>query len=92
MSRVKTYLACPEYVIRLEDEQGHLFIHLDVYKWSKAIVHELRDEFDKIKKKAHENGYNYISTYTHNPKFVRMFGGIKTMTFKEYEVFSWELK
>lgn len=91
MSRVKTYLACPEYVIRLEDEQGHLFIHLDVYRWDKTVVRELREEFATIKRRAYENGYKFISTYTKNPKFVKMFGGIKTMEVKDYEVFSWEL-
>lgn len=91
MSKVKTYLACPEYVFRLEDEQGHLFVHLEVYKWNRGIAREIKEEFEKLKQKAHKVGYKYISAYTQNPKFVNMFGGTKVMTFKEYEVFSWDL-
>ncbi len=92
MSKVRIYLDAPEYVIKLEDEQGRLFVHLSVYKWNKEIKKELEEEFAILKKKALEAGYEFIHTYTRNPKFCKLMGGSHTMNFRKYEVWSWELK
>ncbi len=92
MSRVKTYIDAPEYTVRLEDEQGGLFVHIDVFKWDREIKRELLEELAKLKVKAHNAGYPFMHAYTRNPKFCKLMGGSHTMDFKSYEVWSWELK
>jgi hypothetical protein len=92
MSKIRIYLDAPEYVIRLEDEQGRLFVHLDVFKWDKTIKRELEEEFVNLKEKATKAGYSFIHTYTRNPKFCKVMGGSKTMDFRDYEVWSWGLE
>ncbi len=92
MSNTKVYLDCPEYVVELENEQGRLFVHLKVYKWGPSVLKELKEVLNGLKAKAAKIGYEYLHTYTRNPKFCKMLGGSFTMKFRDYEVYSWELR
>ena len=38
------------YIVYLEDYQGMMFVHCDVYKWNKTISKDLKSNFSILKK------------------------------------------
>lgn len=73
-----------------------LFIHCDVYRWSKSSLKKFREEFKVLKKEAVKNGFDALYAYTENPKWAKMVEkcekiGQFTKDGKYYEVLEWQL-
>lgn len=99
MSDVKrrVYRDNERYKVRLEETQNILFIHVEMKEMTKAVISELKSEFEIFKKKIKSAGYGYIHSYSATPKFYQLFKGYEDIGAievdeKEYRVLRWELK
>lgn len=99
MSDVKrrVYQDNDRYTARLEETDGLLFVHVVIKQMNKQTISTIRDEFEKLKKKLKQAGYEVVNTYSATPKFYKMFPGYNTLGHMEvegekYEVLQWVLK
>lgn len=73
-----------------------VFMHVEVFEWTPSSLKHMRRIFEQFKVYIADNGYTRLITYTPNPKFVKMFGGVSVNSFdhegKHYEVMEWALK
>ena len=93
----KTYMDTADYKVRLEENEGIIFVHVELKTFSKKVVSSLRKEFTKLKKKIKSAGYENIYSYSATPKFYQMFVGYEDVgpmvwDDTEYRVLKWELK
>lgn len=87
----------PDYKVRLEENEGVLFVHVELKSLSKKVVSSLSAEFAKLKKKLKQAGYDHVFSYSATPKFYKLFKGYEDIGFfdledTEYRVLKWELK
>jgi len=92
----RVYQDNDEYTANLEEQDGILFVHVNLKTFDKGTISTLRVEFDKLKRKLYQAGYEWVYSYSATPKLYRMFKGVEeigTMTFegKQYEVLRWKL-
>jgi hypothetical protein len=85
------------YQARLEEVDGVLYVHVEVYQMTKSTLSLLRKEFDILKKKVKEAGYSHLFTYTSNSRFYKLFPGCRPVgdydwQGQHYEVMTWDLK
>lgn len=64
-----------DYELRIEDNEGDLFVHLDVFNWSVGVYKQMMRELIEIKKAVKADLYCCISQFEqHTIKLVKMFG------------------
>jgi len=93
----KVYQDNDLYQARLEEVDGVLYVHVEVYQMAKSTVAILRKEFEILKAKVRDAGYSHLFTYTTNPRFYKFFKGSSVVgnyvwQGQDYEVLTWELK
>lgn len=98
MSKIKrrVYRDTDDYVVRLEENEQVLFIHVEMKNITLPIIRNLQSEWDVFKEKIRSAGYDNIYSYSATPKFYRMFKGCEEIgdmiwEDKEYKVLKWEL-
>lgn len=74
-----------------------LFLHCEVYNWSKETLKKCRKEFQELKKLAKEHGCDSVYTYTENPRWCHLLEKCEKIgefeeDGKKYEVLEWELE
>lgn len=74
---------------------GVMFIHCDVYTPTSSTIKKARKMFKEVREAVNQHGYDSpIFTYTQNPRFCKLMGGVYHNTFqfegKTYEVWKWE--
>lgn len=93
----RVYRDTEDYVVRLEENQNILFVHIEMKNMSTKVMKELLSEFEVFKKNVAKAGYEYLHSYSATPKFYSMFKGYEDIggmewDDKEYRVLRWELK
>lgn len=98
MSNIKrrVYRDTDDYVVRLEENNNVLFIHVEMKNINTAVMRHLKSEFEIFKSKIKSAGYKYIFSYSSTPKFYNMFNGCEEIgdiiwDEKDYKVLRWEL-
>lgn len=93
------YIDNDYYRVDLEDCDGYLFVHVNVYKWSPQILKMMRCDWEELKYDAYMNGYDYIFTYTQNMKYSRLIdssieeaGLMEHPTHGQFNVAYWKLE
>ena len=94
---VKTILDTEHYEMIEEVLNGMLFYHIYVFDMTPSIYKHMKKEWENVKQRALNEGWDAIHSYTQNHSFVRKFGGeqiakIIGLTGEEYGVYRWELK
>jgi hypothetical protein len=79
-----------------ELEEGNLFLHALVFKWSHSIFKRHLEIFAKFLNEAKENGFKCVYTATPNRRYVELMGGVdlnKSVNVggKKLEIFLWVL-
>lgn len=99
MKRVHfTYHEDENFKVILEDIDGYLFIHVEVFNYNKTVKQRMMLMWEDVKNWADVTHYDGINCYTPNPKFVKLLGGecevLRTIQSGDdtYEVLRWELK
>lgn len=97
----KTLKDCDEYKTRVEEwnDKGVklLFVHVELKgRVTKAMIEQLRTEFEEYKRVIKLAGYNVVHSYSATPKFYSMFKGWEEVgdmvgEFEGYKVIKWEL-
>mgnify|MGYP001553592429 CR=1 FL=1 len=93
----RTYYENEDYNLSLEEKDGLLFVHLIFFNVSKNIIKDISSKWNEIKEKCYWLGYEYIYTYTTDPRVPKLFDGWEPVTEvnyygTKYEVIRWELK
>lgn len=66
-----------EYEARVQTVKGIVFLHLDVWDWSKATLYKVRKELDDYLIKAERYGHDVIFMASDSPKSVKMWQMVK---------------
>ncbi len=61
-----------EYRFRLEECEGLLFLHVDVYEWGLSLCKEMKLAFEECLAWAKDQGHTHVMAYTENHHFVAM--------------------
>ena len=87
-----------DFNITLERVKDTIFVHCDVFSFSKSILKKMRTYFKMLRDFLHSKGFDEIATYTLNKKFAKLIdnsfevaGEIKWDGGKSIEVLVWEL-
>ena len=84
-----------DFNVKVEEQDGIMFLHCDVENFNKTVLKNMRTVFEEIKVAAAYFGWEEIFSYTPNPKFAKILGGESINSFevcgKTYEVMKWEL-
>ena len=73
MYKTKEYYEDENCKIRLEELDGHLFVHVKINKASKGIMEKLLKIWAQIKAEAYFSGYEAIYTYSSEDRMFRFF-------------------
>ena len=92
----KVFYEDDDCTVTLEELDGHLFVHVAVYEFNKAVLKKLKELWADIKNRAYMSGYDNIHTYTKDMRIVKFFKGfVKLGEFDlptgKFEVVQWEL-
>lgn len=91
MSR-KTFYEDSDFRLSLEEIKEQAFVHVELNKFSKAILSRLMEQWKEVLMRFYLLGYEEIFTYTRDPRIVNIVGGAtKIGEHKGYEVYKWEL-
>lgn len=90
-----TYYKSNEILATVEYVEGEIFIHCDVSTPSLKNIKILKSLISNLKKEKEELGINRpLFSYTQNPRFAKLMGGVYLTSFKEsgkeFEVWMWE--
>lgn len=93
----KVYYEDDNFIIRLEEIEGVLMVHVTFNLFSKDIYQKVLSVWDEIQSRAYWQGYENIYTYTQEPRMLHLFKDgeqIGTCNYKgkEFMVLKWELK
>lgn len=92
----KVYYRDENFSLEFEWFGGDILLHCTVNKFSVEIVKQGYIVFGMMLNECKDAGVNRVFTVTPNPKFSRMFGGVKVNELeyleKKYEVIEWDLK
>lgn len=97
MSNLHHIFSDESFNVYAEEHQGHIFLHMDVYKMSPSLMKKWREIFKVIKEEAYLNGINHLFAYTQNLKFCQKVDKsckVLNQVFhrgKTYEVIVWDL-
>ena len=86
------------FKMSVEEEQGKLFIHCDVVKFSKETLSKIKECWSMAKTSLSEQGFDSIYSYTDNLQFCEVVDNSFTkltsldVDGKTLEVLKWELK
>lgn len=96
---IKELCSNSKFKITLEELDGVLFVHCDVFEYKKSAIRELIDTFKLLGKAAADSGYEEVAAYTLNKRFARLMnntfelvGTVPTKNGEVFEVLVWELK
>lgn len=82
-----------DYEVALENYQGSLFIHVEVFKNSLGTIRELKGKFEELKSLLVEVGYENLWAYSKNNKFCKLFGATdKGSLDNGLNLYNWHLK
>jgi hypothetical protein len=94
MSRKTIHEEAP-FRLSYEEEQGELFIHVEIYEAKKSVLERILWEFAKFKAWAYFQGYEEIYSYTKDNRLFRIFGAEEVGEFvlknEKYKVGKWVL-
>jgi len=82
--------------LMIEEEQGQLFVHCEVFKHSKSTIRRIQKCFKYMKEEVFSNGFTQLFCYIQDLKFVRIiddtFSELPSVTHegKTYEVVRWD--
>lgn len=63
------------YELRIEEAEGELFVHLDIFNWSASVYKQMMRELIEIKKAVSADLFCCISQFENKKiKLVKMFG------------------
>ncbi|AJT60717.1 hypothetical protein [Citrobacter phage CVT22] len=84
-----------DFISYAEYAGGFLFLHCEVKVWNKSTLKKIKEGIKLVKKYALTIGYDKpLFTYTQNPRWVKMIGGVYSDEFdaedKNYELWKWE--
>jgi hypothetical protein len=93
---LKKYYEDGNVTLELERNEGRIFLHVKVRKWSLSISKHCYSVLNTLFEDMKDSGYTEAFSVTPNPKFAAMFGADSIHKFtheeKEYEVVKWDLK
>jgi len=73
-----------------------LYVHVVLHAFNKHVFERLRAAWEHMKMDAYMDGWEYIFTYTKDPRIVSLIGGAEEIVSDELpkgiKVFKWELK
>lgn len=96
MHRIGVLCETDSFVAKGEVYNNLLFLHCEVKKNTKSALKEILSGLEILKEEAYLAGWDEMYTYTQNPRWVRLLGGIYLTEIvideKRYEVYKWELK
>ena len=69
---LKTYSDNENYKLMIEMEEDHLFLHIDVFNWSKSVLKSIRFDMANILYNSWQQGWKEIYAYTPNIKFANL--------------------
>lgn len=92
----KVYYEDEDFMLKVEELDGHLFMHVDVTNWTPSSYKRGVEKFEEVIKRAYWGGYEAVYTYIKNPKFAKMFGSpewLQTLNHndEQYELMRWKL-
>lgn len=84
-----------DFISHAEYAGGFLFLHCEVLVWNKSTLKKIKEGIKQVKERALEEGYDKpLFTYTQNPKWVKLIGGVYANSFEaegeQYEVYLWD--
>ena len=81
----KDYYEDEDALVRLEEVDEQLFVHVKLLKASKEIMENLLKVWSEIKAKAYWDGYEAIYTYTNDDRMLEFFPFGKVLVEIEYK-------
>jgi len=93
----RTYFENDDYRIYLENLSDNVFIHVVIFRGTRAVVKEIKEKWSEIVLKMYFLGYEELFCYTNDNRIVKIIGGAvkvaENVKFqnKEYEVWRWDL-
>ena len=86
------YHECEQYIIEWQHLNEHLFIHVQLFEFSKSILKEMKEHFEKIKEEAKAQGYPFLFSFTRDERVIRLAGPWKVSgEYEGFKIISWEL-
>lgn len=96
MSKVIEIYSDENFDVKVEEQEGIMFLHCDVENFNKSVLKQMKAVMEEIKVAAFCHGWDEIFSYTPNPKFAKMLGGESIDSFRtnnqDYEVMRWALE
>lgn len=81
-----------EYIIEWQHLNEHLFIHVQIFEFSKRILKEMRKHFEEIKEQAKSQGYEFLFSFTKDERVIRLAGPwVVSGEHEGFKIISWEL-
>lgn len=88
----RTYYEEDNFKVYLEEINGQVAIHVAIYKFSKAILKDIKRVWAEVMVKMYLLGYEAAFAYTKDNRIVKLIGGAeKVGEHQNYEVWKWEL-
>lgn len=92
-----TWYEDEDYTVTLEESEGLLFVHIEVYNFSKDIFLRIKQSWWELLFQCYLYGYEFLHTYTKNKKFADKMGTnelLTTLNFNgsEYSLVRWDLR
>ncbi len=96
MYKSKVFYEDDDFVLKIEELDNVLFVHLTLWKASKAVLEHVLKVWGELKARAWLDGYDAISTYTQDERMFKFFPfstlkGEVEWSGKKYKVATWAL-
>ena len=90
------YFSNDDFLVEINEAGGHAFLHLEMHKWSKSALKELRLVLDLLEVQYRDKGHDVLFATTDNEKVVKFWNLVRPCDIlqkfgprNEYYIGSW---
>lgn len=66
------WLENDDFKAEVQQFEGQVYLHCEVYNFSKSVLEKIREEFYKVAELTYQRGLTHMFSYTSNLKFTNL--------------------